>query len=144
MDSPFGGRSGAMTSSVLGSVMLKEQIEFNQPENNVAPVNTNPVDTNVNFRKFENNFEHLNLLVNNNFENMIVFEKFKNLNKINCTELSNSSRGGCDVPLSIEIDKSLCQAPHTSVAQNEPSELPNHVNMARIEPEQSEPNNFSR
>ena len=75
---------------------------------------------------------------------MIVFEKFKNLNKINCIELSNSSRGGCDVPLSIEIDKSLCQAPHTSVAQNEPSELPNHVNMARIEPEQSEPNNFSR
>ena len=59
--------------------MLKEQIEFNQPENNVAPVNTSPVDTNVNFRKFENNFEHLNLLVNNNFENMIVFEKFKNL-----------------------------------------------------------------
>ena len=76
--------------------MLKEQIEFNQPENNVAPVNTSPVNTNVNFRKFENNYKNLNLLVNNNFENMIVFENFKNLNKINCTELSKSSRGGCD------------------------------------------------
>ena len=45
-----------MTSNVLGSVMPKEQIEFNQPENNVASVNTSPVNTNVNFRKFENNF----------------------------------------------------------------------------------------
>lgn len=61
-----------MTSSVSDSTRLKEQIEFNRK---VVSDKTSHVNTNVNFGNFKNTFEHLNVFVNNTFENHLNKEE---------------------------------------------------------------------